>query len=131
MHERTLLESERGERFHLVAILKVLLAEALRHKTFFHLSLQPKGKPRKSGSRQNNLSCLAGALNRAFQTGCRCRWGGGQSIGAGVHERVILLHGHTVAPIAAEHEPGPDAEGNPRQHREKARDRDGYSHGEN
>ena len=41
----TLLENEGGKRFHSVAILQVLLTEALHHKTLFSPSLQPKGKP--------------------------------------------------------------------------------------
>ena len=45
MHERTLLENERRERFHLLAILEVLRAEALHQKTLLSASLQPKGKP--------------------------------------------------------------------------------------
>jgi hypothetical protein len=40
----TLLENEGGKRFHSVAILQVLLTEALHHKALFRPGLQPKGE---------------------------------------------------------------------------------------
>jgi len=41
----TLLENERRECLHFMAILQVLFTKSLHHKLFFCPSLQPKGKP--------------------------------------------------------------------------------------
>jgi hypothetical protein len=130
MYERTLLENERGERFHLVTILLVLLAEALHHKTLLYPSLQAEGKPANQNAGKTTYPASLERRTEHPQQNAAVDGVADNAIGTGVHERVILLHSHTVAPIAAEHEAGLDAEGNPRQHREKAHDRDGYSYGE-
>src|ERR1700678_4615882 len=130
MHKRTSLENEWGERFHLLAILQVMLAEALHHKTLLHPSFQPKRKPTNQNAGKTTYPASLERRAEHPQQDTGVDGVADNAIGTGVHERVILLHSHTVAPFAAEHEPGPDAEGNPRQHGEKARNRDGYSHGE-
>ena len=112
----TLLENERGKRFNFVGILQVLLAEALHHKTLFRPGLQPKGK---SANQNADKTTYPASLERGAehpQQDAAVDGVSDDAIGTGPHERVIFLHCDTVAPIAAEYEPAPDAEGNTYQH---------------
>ena len=126
----TLLENEWGKRFHSVAILQVLFAEALHHKTLFCPGLQPKGKRANQDADKTTYPTSLDRRAEHPQQDAAVDGVADDAIGARPYERVIFLHGDTVTPIATEHEPGPDAEGNTHQHGKKSRERDGYSHRE-